>query len=256
MSKIYSKNKDAKELEVPFTMVPNFALDTIEMRSPAENCLYFVIIRQTVGYLNQNGSRKSKADLSISRLVKLTGLSRQGVLNSRRNLYDAGWILYRINSSMTSYGIIDRYEEFRKKLESTELTEPSQLSRQDESTELTEPSQLSRHIKEISKINTLKEKEKEEIPFPSQSKFDEFKNYHERKLGYKDDAYQVDVLATKLDYSTELYDKVLEAKNNSDWLPRRNQPNNAKYLVKAFENETLGDKQEFAYINKSSGGFE
>ena len=81
--------------------------------------------------------------------------------------------------------------------------------------------------------------EEEEIPFPSQSKFDEFKNYHERKLGYKDDAYQVDVLATKLDYSTELYDKILEAKNKSNWAPRRSQPNNAKYLLKAFENESL-----------------
>lgn len=88
------------------------------------------------------------------------------------------------------------------------------------------------------KLNTEKKKE-EEIPFPSQSKFDEFKNYHERKLGYKDDAYQVDVLATKLDYSTELYDKILEAKNKSNWAPRRSQPNNAKYLLKAFENESL-----------------
>ena len=63
---------------------------------------------------------------------------------------------------------------------------------------------------------------------PSQSKYDLFKNHHETKLGRKDDIYQVDVLASRLDYSIELYDKVLNAKNNSDWIPRRNQPNTAK----------------------------
>ncbi|MBK8396102.1 MAG: hypothetical protein IPL26_12810 [Leptospiraceae bacterium] len=172
MSKIYSKNKDAKELEIPFTMTPNFCLDTMAMRKPAENCVYFAIVRQTVGYLTPNGSRKKSAPLSISRLMQLTGLSRQGVLNSRKSLFKDGWILFKRGEGMTSYAIVDRYEEFKRIQESTELTSDSQLSRQDQSTELTSDSQLSRHIKEkeIKFNKEIEIKENEIVPLPTQLK--------------------------------------------------------------------------------------
>ena len=162
MNKQYSKNKDDKEVEIPFTMVSNFSLDTIHLRTPAENCLYFVIIRQTIGYLTQSGERKKNASLSISRLMQLTNLSRQGVLNARRKLFENRWIMYKLFGGMTSYAIIDRYEEFRKKQESTDLTNGSQLSLPDQSNDLTDASQLSRHIKE-KEIKALK-KEKETLP--------------------------------------------------------------------------------------------
>ena len=162
MSKIYSKNPNAKELEIPFTMTPNFCLDTMAMRKPAENCVYFAIVRQTVGYMTIGRERKKSAPLSISRLVQLTGLSRQGVLNSRKSLFANGWILYKRGNGMTSYAIVDRYEEFKRIQESTELTEDSQLSRLDQSTELTEDSQLSRQIKEI-EIKPLNKKKEKQI---------------------------------------------------------------------------------------------
>ena len=156
MYKQISKNKDAKEMEIPFTMIPNFCLDTMAMRKPAENCVYFAIIRQTAGYMTEQGGRKKNALLSISRLVQLTGLSRQGVLNSRRNLFNDGWIMYKLFGGMSSYAIIDRHEEFKRKQESNELTDTSQQSLPDQSNELTDTSQQSGHIKE-SEIKTIKE---------------------------------------------------------------------------------------------------
>jgi hypothetical protein len=67
--------------------------------------------------------------------------------------------MYKLFGSMTSYAIIDRYDEFSKKQESTEWTGSSQLSGHVESTELIGSSQLSGHIKE----REIKEENKIEI---------------------------------------------------------------------------------------------
>lgn len=242
MNKQISKSKDAKEMEIPFTMIPNFCLDTMAMRKPAENCVYFAIIRQTAGYMTEQGGRKKNALLSISRLVQLTGLSRQGVLNSRRNLFNDGWIMYKLFGGMSSYAIIDRHEEFKRKQESTELTDASQHSLLDQSTELTDASQMSRHIKE-SEIKSLN-KNKESNSFPSQDKVTLFFEHHKKQLMQTrkhgdPDLHLVDKLGTLIDWSIETYDKILKAKQNSTWEVRRNQPNTAKWLLATMENENL-----------------
>ncbi len=91
-------------------------------------------------------------------------------------------------------------------------------------------------------LNTNTQLNTDSKPYPSQSKSDLFQKHHETKLGRKDDLYQVNILASLLDYSIELYDKVLNAKQNSKWEPRRNQPNTAKWLIATLGNEPLDKK--------------
>ncbi len=236
------------------TQIPNFVLDKLMCKyskTPARFFVLLAIIRKTYGW------QKHEDLLSLSQIILLTGLSKNAVKDALKYLQKEKLIKLLSKGSGRKisryrclvYEYMDTQRVNQSYSEGQSMTPTESISYPLEGQSMTPQKQLNQLPKSINK-------KEEQIPFPSQSKFDEFKNYHERKLGYKDDAYQVDVLATKLDYSTELYDKVLEAKNNSDWLPRRNQPNNAKYLLKAFENETLGTKQEFAYINKSSGGFE
>lgn len=158
-----SNNPNSKELKIPFTMVPNFALDTMAMRTPAEDKVYFAIIRQTYGYVTEEGNRKKSAWLSVSRLIQITGLSKQGVLNARKSLFKNDWIFYKMDNGKTRYAIVDRSNDLTiiKQLESTEFTDSSKVSRLEESTELTEASQVSLPIKET--VNkTFKEKEKED----------------------------------------------------------------------------------------------
>lgn len=227
MSKIYSKNPNDKELEIPFTMTPNFCLDTMAMRKPAENCVYFAIVRQTVGYLTPHGSRKKSAPLSISRLMQLTGLSRQGVLNSRKSLFRDGWILFKRGEGMTSYAIVDRYEEFKRIQESTELTSDSQFSRLDQSTELTSDSQLSRHIKEI-EIKTINKNKEQTTPLPTQLK--EFAKQHGLvyEINVDEDRKIQSKLVSQLSITNEQIVKQIERlkpilkDSNCDWWSKTN----------------------------------
>lgn len=103
---------------------------------------------------------------------------------------------------------------------------------------------------------------REEITFPSPNKLELFFEHHNECLiesnGTREpDIMSLDILATKLENSIELYDKLLERKKNSSWDVRRNQPNTAKWLLRTLENEPLNGKQILtsSYVDKSEGGF-
>lgn len=72
---------------INFTAFPNVILDNLPEVSCAELKVIAVICRQTFGY------HQERALLSISLLMKLTGLSDQGIKNSLDSLISRGWVL-------------------------------------------------------------------------------------------------------------------------------------------------------------------
>jgi phage replication O-like protein O len=88
--------KETKQHDVPFTQVPNQIMDTMPMRTPAENLVLFAICRKTYGW------QKTRDQISISQIMKLTGISKQGVLNCLKSLKANLWI----ESDKDDYGNI------------------------------------------------------------------------------------------------------------------------------------------------------
>lgn len=103
-------------------------------------------------------------------------------------------------------------------------------------------------------INTDVKKDKEEISFASKSKADIFQEHHktrlkESRLHGDPDLFLLDKLGQLVDWDTETYDKILNAKKNSKWEVRRNQPNTARWLLATLENENIEQKQ-LAYADE------
>lgn len=122
-----------------FTKIPNEVLDSMNDLNPAAFKLAMALYRKTNGY------HKKETNVTLDELQKMTGLSRQGILNARDEI-----------STLFSYAKSGRNITWQLVAnQSTELTNQnkvmSQLSRPNQSTELTNNSQLSRPITSSSK---------------------------------------------------------------------------------------------------------
>jgi len=94
------------------------------------------------------------------------------------------------------------------------------------------------NIKEHNTIPIVKES------LPSQDKVEIFQTHHkarlkESRLHGDPDLFLLDKLGQLVDWDVETYDKILNAKKNSKWDVRRNQPNTARWLLATLENENL-----------------
>lgn len=90
----------AEAVEPPnfFTPTPNAFFDTMlpAISTAAELKVTLAIIRQTCGWTDKDGNRKAEDQLSVSRLMTLTGLSRQAVMDGLKAGLERGTILRRL----------------------------------------------------------------------------------------------------------------------------------------------------------------
>lgn len=113
-----------------FTQTPNIFIDEyMRNLSSAEVKTMLVILRYTTGY------HRRRAPIAISTFIKMTGLSRQGIINNIESMQENGWIkVFKGNASIRNeYEIVikDPVEDENIKEEHTsQLSRPaSQLSR-------------------------------------------------------------------------------------------------------------------------------
>lgn len=137
-----------------YTRFPNIVADNIRDVSNADAKLLITICRQTFGY------HREDARLSLSELVELTGISRQGILNSLESLIKRGWVLRHPKGQSFSYSI--NVETFNEPVNSVD-----QLPAHNRSTQLTRPvnsvdqqpvNSVDRTYKESTKRKSLKKK--------------------------------------------------------------------------------------------------
>ena len=69
-----------------YTQIPNVILDNLPLLKEGELRVMMLMCRETFGW------QRPTARLSLSRIQKLTGLSRQGVVTAIENLMERGWI--------------------------------------------------------------------------------------------------------------------------------------------------------------------
>lgn len=190
----------AKQSKTNFTQIPNQVLDTMSFRTPAENLVLFAVCRKTYGW------QKTRDRISLTQIMALTGISKQGVLNCLKSLKLNMWI----ESDKDDYGNIfymalekDETELALPRIEpekwkkisdrskpsgsgrktsqtirlvksvdrSNHLTAASQTNGQGQSNQLTDSGQTIGHTKE--NLNILsKEKEKEKDSSPSSAILD------------------------------------------------------------------------------------
>lgn len=108
-------------VEAPnYTPTPNAFFDTMlpAMSSVGELKVTLVIIRQTFGWVGKDGARKMEDQLSVTRLMALTGLARQSVMDGVKAGLERGTILrrrcgaqdykYRLNVAPSPVKKVDR----------------------------------------------------------------------------------------------------------------------------------------------------
>ena len=88
-----SNNRDGTPTEIPkpprWTQVPNSMLDNLSAYSESEMKVYLAIIRAVVGY------HRKEQKMTISYLMKITGLSKTSVVNAIASLLHRGLIARR-----------------------------------------------------------------------------------------------------------------------------------------------------------------
>ena len=235
------------------TQVPNFVFDVLMAKCGKTPTRFFVllaIIRKTYGW------QKHEDLLSLSQIIELTGMSKNAVKDALkfwqkekvikllskgdgRKISKYRCLLY---DYIDTQGVIQKHSGGHSMI----LTESTNDTYRDQS--VTPQKQLNQLTKSINK--------KEEIPFPSQDKVTIFFEHHKNQLmqtrKHADpDLHLVDKLGTLIGWSIETYDKILNAKKNSSWEVRRNQPNTAKWLLATMENENLESaNKEYSELDK------
>lgn len=137
---------DKPSIDAPnFTQTPNILFDDLmaDMKE-GELRVALAIIRKTFGW------HKDREVISLSQLEKMTGMSRQGVLNGIDDLIERGLVKRQKAGRGYSYELIVNEVD-----QSTKLTNK-------ESTNLTSDSQLSRP-KIVNEVDTQKKEEKKTI---------------------------------------------------------------------------------------------
>lgn len=133
-----------------YTQIPNLILDAyLPAMSEAELKITLAISRQTFGW------HREQAALSLSRLQKMTGLSRQGVINGITSGMERGTIYRQPRGQGFEYGLIvdDELVNEVDQHQSTKLTSTSQPNRPAPVNEVD-------HIKETKKPKETEEKKK------------------------------------------------------------------------------------------------
>ena len=135
-----------------YTQVPNSFIELCMREiSPAELKTMMVVLRYTTGF------HRRRAAIALSTYVKLTGLTKQGVVNSLKSLSIKGWIdIFPGNRTKKS-----EYEILIK-------NDTSQLSRPDDSrvvNSVDQGGQLSRPqvVNSVDHINKVKKNERKDI---------------------------------------------------------------------------------------------
>ena len=88
-----------------WTKVPNFILDNMANMKPSVFKVCMVVVRQTCGYIDEQGNRKEWDKLSTSRFEKLAGLSNRAVIDAIETAIDDGWIERRQAGQYFEYRI-------------------------------------------------------------------------------------------------------------------------------------------------------
>lgn len=81
-------------IETPFTQVPNHFLTRLPELNRGEVVLMFCIYRNTLGYHRQQVS------MTLTEVMRRTGLSRQSVLNARSNAIEHGLLVYTLKDGV------------------------------------------------------------------------------------------------------------------------------------------------------------
>lgn len=103
-----------------YTQTPNALFDLMPQMNNQELRVTLAIIRKTKGW------HKQEDELSISQLMELTGLSRQGVVNGTRRALERGTVYRKPAGRSFVYGLIVNVVDQAKEDVSTSLTNDSQ----------------------------------------------------------------------------------------------------------------------------------
>jgi phage replication O-like protein O len=170
-----------------FTTLPNWVFDTMHLRTPVANVVYFAILRKTIGF------QKNSDRISNSQFEKICNLSRPSVIRAKKELYENGWIMFdgeekrifAVNRSSS----LEQLNIFTSKInESKVFTPASKEFLQEGSKVFTPASKEFLHTKENSLKETEKRKE-EEIPSSPEKVFEKKKeesSFANQMLGLKD----------------------------------------------------------------------
>lgn len=128
-------------IAAPFTQVPNHFLDRLPELSASETALMACIYRNTLGYHRQQVS------MTLTEVMRQTGLSRQGVLNARQQAIEHGLLAYTLKD-----GVIFWEPILEAAPAAVKPVDPdSQMGRPPESNSLTDPVQSVDHAPEAVK---------------------------------------------------------------------------------------------------------
>lgn len=225
------------------TQVPNYVFDKLMskcVKHPARLFVLLSIIRKTYGW------QKQEDLLSLSQIIGLTGLSKNAVKESL-----IFWQKEKVIKLLSKgsgrkisqyrcllYDYIDNQRVIEKLSEGQPVILRGSISDTLEGQPVTPQKQLNQSTKPIIQ-------KKEQISFSaSQDKVEIFQTHHkarlkESRLHGDPDLFLLDKLGQLVDWNVETYDKILNAKKNSKWDVRRNQPNTARWLLATLENENL-----------------
>jgi len=88
-----------------FTQTPNHLLDNMHQMKTSVLMICLAVTRQTFGYVDASGKRKTWDEISTSRFMQLTGLSNRSVIDAVKIAIDDGWIERRSKGQRFLYRI-------------------------------------------------------------------------------------------------------------------------------------------------------
>lgn len=149
------------------TAYPNFLFDIMHTLKEGELRILNVIVRQTYGW------HKDRDPISLSQMMALTGLSKQGVLDGREGLKNKNVIGFEIVNSITEYFVIEP-EELAKNLAVQEV----------DNVKIEQPASQNRTNLDVHTVDTQKKElqnksTKESEPSQSEKPKKEFKTFHD-----------------------------------------------------------------------------
>jgi len=114
----------------PFTPVPNWLIEAMPQMDASTFMVCMAVARQTYGYSDGNGGRREWGKISLADLEKMTGLSRQGVINALESA-SGKWLQRQRAGQSWEYKLVNSVDYLGAELvNSVDYLEPtSQLSR-------------------------------------------------------------------------------------------------------------------------------
>ena len=130
-----------------YTQIPNCIIDNMKELSDAEFKVLMVIARKTFGW------QKQRDRISLTQIMEISGMSKQGVINGKKGLITKGIISEYFTHKGNEYevNVVNQNKE-----PVNEVDQASQRSRPEPVNEVDQASQRSRHTKEReTKVNKL-----------------------------------------------------------------------------------------------------